>query len=147
MESLIKEDTKSGKSINPIATGNVQPKPQVFKARLRKEMLVADAQVRAAVKGNATLVDNRPSDIFVGIRKSPAAKVAGTIPGSQNIEQSWITIMAEAAFAAATSFPKFTRPLAFRSKEIKSSFVIPDIRLGACFALPLSVLGHARAMN
>lgn len=84
-------DKKTKKPVNTIATGNVRPVPTVFKAQLRKDMLVSDDDVRKAMDGKTVLVDNRPSDFFLGFSKSPAAKRAGTIPGARNVEQAWLT--------------------------------------------------------
>lgn len=85
-KTLSAKDSKTGKPANPIATGGVTPKPKVFKARLREDMLVFDALVKAETVGKATLADHRPSDFYLGIRKSTAATVAGTFSGAKNIE-------------------------------------------------------------
>ncbi len=54
-------------------------------------MLVSDDDVKKAMESKSMLVDNRPSDFFMGIRKSPAATSAGTIPGAMNVQESWLT--------------------------------------------------------
>ncbi|MGE3246037.1 MAG: sulfurtransferase [Beijerinckiaceae bacterium] len=86
-----KPDPKTKKPVNPIATGGVSPKAAVFKANVRKDMLVSDDDVKTAMGNKTVLIDNRPSDFFYGIRKSPAATAAGTIPGARNVQESWLT--------------------------------------------------------
>lgn len=86
-----KPDKKTKKPVNPIETGDNKPEAKVFKANLRKEMLVSTADVRKAMERKTTLVDNRPGDFYLGLTKSPAATKAGTIPGSKNIAESWLT--------------------------------------------------------
>lgn len=86
-----KADKKTKKPVNTIATGGVTPRPAVFTAKLRNDMLVSDDDVKKAMDAKVALVDNRPSDFYLGIRKSPVAASPGTIPGARNIEQSWLT--------------------------------------------------------
>lgn len=86
-----KVDPKTKKPVNPVSSGGVSIRPQVFKANLRKDMLVSDDDVKKAMENKSLLVDNRPGDFFMGISKSPAAQAAGTIPGAKNVQESWLT--------------------------------------------------------
>ncbi|MDP4593297.1 MAG: sulfurtransferase [Beijerinckiaceae bacterium] len=86
-----KVDKNTKRPDNPIAKGGVTPKKAVFKASLRKDMLVSDDDVKTAMNGKVSLVENRPSDFYLGISKSPAAAKAGTIPGAKNVEERWLT--------------------------------------------------------
>jgi thiosulfate/3-mercaptopyruvate sulfurtransferase len=106
-----KPDPKSKKSVNPIAKGGVTPKPQPFKASLRAEMLVTDDDVKKAMESNVTIVDYRPSDFYYGIRKSPKAKVAGTIPGAKNVQESWLTENNGGTFRSPAELQKIYRAM------------------------------------
>jgi thiosulfate/3-mercaptopyruvate sulfurtransferase len=69
-----------------VASGS-SPSPETadFQASLREELIATTEEVEAARSSQAQLVDARPSDYFSGDNKSPAARVAGTIPGSTNL--------------------------------------------------------------
>ncbi len=84
-------DEATEKPVNPIETGEVTPAQKTFVARLRKDMLATKEEVAAAGQSGVALVDNRPSDQFLGINKHGLAKRAGTIPGSTNLPESWLT--------------------------------------------------------
>jgi thiosulfate/3-mercaptopyruvate sulfurtransferase len=78
---------------NRLDPGAVTPTPKTFTARPRKEMLATMDDVKKAVAGGqATLVDNRPEDLYAGITQSPKTKQAGTLPGARNIPTSWLTV-------------------------------------------------------
>ncbi|HSH42774.1 MAG TPA: sulfurtransferase [Arenicellales bacterium] len=68
-----------------VATGEVHPEPGNFNADFRDQMLVSAADIEAAEANGLQLVDARPAEFFAGSEKHPAARVAGTIPGSVNI--------------------------------------------------------------
>lgn len=85
-------DKASKKPINPLETGESKPAAKVFKANLRKDMIATKEDVNAAMADKEPLIDNRPNDFFLGISKSGAAKVAGTIPGATNLPESWLTV-------------------------------------------------------
>ncbi|WP_404471438.1 sulfurtransferase [Vreelandella venusta] len=52
---------------------------------LREELIASTEDVEAARSTQAQLVDARPADYFAGDVKSPAARVAGTIPGARSL--------------------------------------------------------------
>ncbi|UXZ54815.1 sulfurtransferase [Halomonas sp. 7T] len=54
-------------------------------AALREELIATTEDVEAARTTQAQLVDARPTDYFMGDAKSPAARVAGTIPGARSL--------------------------------------------------------------
>lgn len=58
--------------------------PTSFEASLRENLVASTEEVEAAREQQAQLVDARPSDYFAGDTKSPAARVAGTIPGARS---------------------------------------------------------------
>jgi thiosulfate/3-mercaptopyruvate sulfurtransferase len=84
-------DEKTKKPLNPLDKGMVTPTPKVFKANLREDMIVTKADVEAAIGSSVVLVDNRPNDQFVGVNRHGKAKRNGTIPGSLNLPENWIT--------------------------------------------------------
>lgn len=86
-----KPDPKTKKPLNPLSTKAVKPQPKTFKVSLRREMLATTADVKNAIGGNTTLIDNRPNDFYLGLTVSPVATKAGTIPGSKNLQESFIT--------------------------------------------------------
>lgn len=66
----------------------VAPKPATFKANFRQELYATTADVeKARESGNVQLIDGRPQAQFEGKAKSPVVRVAGTIPGSINLDQ------------------------------------------------------------
>ncbi|WP_440995686.1 sulfurtransferase [Arhodomonas sp. SL1] len=69
-----------------VATGEVAPKPVEFEADFREEMVVSSADVENAEARGLQLIDARPAAFFEGEEKHPAARVAGTIPDSVNVE-------------------------------------------------------------
>jgi thiosulfate/3-mercaptopyruvate sulfurtransferase len=71
---------------NPIATGPSTPTPKTFVAHLRPDYVVGRDEVKQALGAkDVTLVDARPPTQFEGKVKSPAVRVAGTIPGAVNV--------------------------------------------------------------
>ena len=71
-----------------ISTASVAPEAASFAVSFRPE-LIADADEVAAARDNGVaLVDARPADQHLGKAKSPVARIAGTIPGAVNIQQS-----------------------------------------------------------
>ncbi|MDR5899923.1 sulfurtransferase [Halomonas vilamensis] len=56
-----------------------------FDATLREELIASTEAVEAARESQAQLVDARPADYFAGQNQSPAARMAGTIPGARNL--------------------------------------------------------------
>lgn len=87
----VAEVDKDKKPVNALETADVTPAAKAFKANLRKDMLVSRDQVRQAMEKRTPIVDNRPYDFHVGLTKSPAAKTAGTIPGSLHLPEGWFT--------------------------------------------------------
>lgn len=56
-----------------------------FNATLREALIASTDAVEAARESQAQLVDARPADYFAGENQSPAARVAGTIPGARSL--------------------------------------------------------------
>ena len=77
---------------NPVETGENKPVPKTFKADFRPEMLADRAAVAAAAEKGGTLLDLRPTAQYLGEKKHPAAKRAGTIPGSRSLPEGRLTV-------------------------------------------------------
>lgn len=84
-------DEKTKKPVNPLEKGKVDITAATFKADLQEDMLISKADVAAAQKSGNLIVDHRPHNQFMGINKHGAAKRAGTIPGSVNLPENWLT--------------------------------------------------------
>lgn len=70
-----------------VASGPVSTDPEAtdFTASLRESLIATTEQVEEARRSQAQLVDARPADYFTGDNVSPAARVAGTIPGATSL--------------------------------------------------------------
>jgi len=84
-------DKKTKKPVNPLERGAVKPVAKTFKGNVRQEMIVTKADVKAAMDSGIPLVDHRPNDQFIGINKHGKAARNGTIPGSLNLPENWLT--------------------------------------------------------
>ena len=70
----------------PVATGANRAEPRTFVAHFRPGYLATRAEVKVELKTHrAQLVDARPSAQYEGSAKSPAVRVAGTLPGAINV--------------------------------------------------------------
>lgn len=77
----------------PIRRGKYVRSAKTFVAHLDPAYLATEAQVEKAVKTHdAVLVDNRPTDQFLGVVKPPMDKRAGAIPGARSLPQGWLTV-------------------------------------------------------
>lgn len=89
---LAKIDNK-GKPVNPLQRGMTKVTAKTFKVALRKNMLPNRNAVKADIgKSGVTLVDNRPSDQYLGVTRSPVDTASGTIPSARNLPQEWVTV-------------------------------------------------------
>lgn len=84
-------DKATGKPVNPLESGDVEPFPDIFSAELRTDMLITKTDVVQASNSGGVIVDNRPYEQFLGITKHGKAKRAGTIPGARNLPENWLT--------------------------------------------------------
>jgi len=91
---------------NPLEKGNKKADPKTFKATLNESLLATKEQVKAAIDGGVTLIDNRPNHQYLGINRHPKATRNGTIPHSKNLPESWLTVNGGGKFRDATSLKK-----------------------------------------
>ena len=75
------------------------PEAAEFPYEVREELRATTADVEAALAAGTKLVDGRPNAQFIGEAKSPVARVAGTIPGAVNLENSAVYSAEYASFA------------------------------------------------
>ena len=76
---------------NKLERGNNKVKALTFNAHPNMAMLATKEDVQKAIKDGVTLVDNRPSNQFLGVNRHPKAKRNGTIPSAVNLPENWLT--------------------------------------------------------
>ena len=74
-----------------IETGMNTPKPAAFAAHFRPELYATKEDVQKAMTQHVVLVDNRPSNQYLGVNRIALAKRSGTIPGAKSVPESWLT--------------------------------------------------------
>lgn len=76
----------------PVQAGPVKPLAKVFKANLRKEMLITIDDVKKAQADNRLLIDARPEDQYAGINRHPKSTQSGTIAGARSVPHNWMAV-------------------------------------------------------
>ena len=138
-------DKQTRKPVNPIAAGVVKPKPQVFKASLRKQMLVSEDEIKQALTGKAQLVDNRTRDYFVGISKSSKALRAGTLPGAKNLPQTWLTKNGRGKFRDKAQLEKIYKAVDVATKGDQIMFCNTGHQATIAWFVSSEILGNRKA--
>ncbi len=72
----------------PLESGWVEPLPDIFSADFRPELVADRATVQAAMRTGGLLVDNRPTEFYLGQKRHTWAKRAGTIPGAVSLPEA-----------------------------------------------------------
>lgn len=87
----------------PTASGATQARPATtFAVDFQPQWIATAEDVTGAAAAGVQLVDARPIDFFFGRQQSPAARVAGTIPGSLSLpEDALIVADGDAYFLTA----------------------------------------------
>ena len=91
MAAYLAEVDKKGNPVNPQDKGMAKATAKTFKVSLRKDMLPDRNAVKAAMEKGVTLVDNRPSDQYLGVTRPKVDTESGTIPHAHNLPQQWLT--------------------------------------------------------
>lgn len=91
MAAYTKEVGDDKKPVNPLEKGAPEIAAKSFKASLQEDMLVSKEDVLNAQESGVALIDHRPHNQFIGINKHGKAKRHGTIPGSINVPENWLT--------------------------------------------------------
>lgn len=69
------------------------PQPKTFKANFRPQLIATASDVKKALGGDGTvLIDNRPTDQFLGVNKSGSVKRPGTLQGAISLPGRWMTV-------------------------------------------------------
>ncbi len=76
----------------PLQTGPVTPAPKVFKANLRRDMLITMDDVKKAQADGKLLIDARPEDHYAGINRHGKSTQSGTIAGAKNVPHNWMAV-------------------------------------------------------
>lgn len=92
MAAYLAQVDKKGQPVNPLEKGMKKASAKTFKVSLRKDMLPNREDVKAAMEKGETLVDNRPSDQYLGVTRPPVDTERGTIPHAHNVPQQWLTV-------------------------------------------------------
>jgi thiosulfate/3-mercaptopyruvate sulfurtransferase len=106
MAAYTDEVDKKGKPVNPVQRGKVKPGAKTFKASLRKDMLVTKDDVKKALEEGVELVDNRPSNQYLGVNRIGVVKRNGTIPGAKNVPENWMTVNGGGKFREPAALAK-----------------------------------------
>ncbi|HUW36942.1 MAG TPA: sulfurtransferase [Rhodocyclaceae bacterium] len=107
---------------NKIQTGMNTPKPATFSAHFRPELDATEAEVAKAMKQHVVLVDNRPSDQYLGVNHVPLAKRSGTIPGAKNVPEAWLTENDGGKFRDAAALKKLYKDAGVAAKGEQINF-------------------------
>ncbi len=91
MAAYLAQVDKQGKPVNQVEKGMAKVTPKTFTVALRKDMLPGRDDVKAVIGKGVTLVDNRPSDQYLGVTRPPVDTESGTIPTAHNVPQEWLT--------------------------------------------------------
>src|SRR5690606_19233543 len=75
-----------------------------------------------ALNNGAKLVDGRPAAQFTGAEKSGVARVAGTLPGAVNIENSSLYNEANASFVSADKVAELSKGVGLSDGEETIAF-------------------------
>ncbi|MGE4218367.1 MAG: sulfurtransferase [Alphaproteobacteria bacterium] len=76
----------------PLDSAPVIRQPVAYRVQLRPELLATTKDIRDAVAGQATLVDNRDPPQYLGINKDILIPRYGTLPKAHNNPVAWLTI-------------------------------------------------------
>ena len=88
---VAQRDPDTGKPVNPLETGVVEPEPTTFKVDMREDMIATKEDVQRALDSGVPVVDHRPSDQHLGVNKPGPVARAGTIPGALSVPETWLT--------------------------------------------------------
>jgi len=105
-----------------IQTGMNTPKAATFVAHYRPELNATKADVEKEMKHHVLLVDNRPSDQYLGINRAPVDKRSGTIPGAKNLPESWLTENDGGTFRSAAAVAKLYKEAGVPTKGEEINF-------------------------
>jgi thiosulfate/3-mercaptopyruvate sulfurtransferase len=97
---------KTKKPVNPIETGSVKRQKKSFRAKMKKDMVISKRDVEKAMNTGGLLIDHRPNNQFLGVNKHGKSKRHGTIPGSKNLPENWLTKNGGGSFRSSEELKK-----------------------------------------
>jgi thiosulfate/3-mercaptopyruvate sulfurtransferase len=107
MAAYLAQVDKKGQPVNPLEKGMKKAEAKTFKVALRKDMLPDRNAVKAEIgKSGVTLVDNRPSDQYLGVTRPGVDSESGTIPSAHNVPQQWLTVNGGGTFRSKAELEK-----------------------------------------
>lgn len=96
--------------------------PTTFVADVQPQLRATTAEVQAALKNGTLLVDARPPAQYEGKVKSPADRVAGTLPGAKNLPNSEFYSAKYAKFASPQTIAALSQKLGLKDGEKNITF-------------------------
>lgn len=88
---VAQRDPETGKPVNPLETGVVEPTSTTFNVDMREDMIATKEDVQQALDSGVPVVDHRPTDQHLGVSKPGPVARAGTIPGALSVPETWLT--------------------------------------------------------
>lgn len=105
-----------------LVTDVAKPAAVAFKGELKQELLATTADVEKARAEGIKLIDGRPAAQFKGEAKSPVVRVAGTIPGSKNLENTKLYDAGKASFASKETVGNLSQSVGLGKDEQNIAF-------------------------
>lgn len=105
-----------------LTTDAVSPEAGTFTAEFRPELLATEEDVKQAVNDGTNLVDGRPAAQYSGEQQSGVTRVAGTLPGAVNIENSSLYDDASASFVSPERVAELSKGVGIESDEETIAF-------------------------
>lgn len=105
-----------------LSTDAAKPVAATFTGELKTALLATTADVEKARAGGIKLIDGRPAAQFRGEAKSPIVRVAGTIPGSKNIENGKLYDADKASFASKEAVAALSKGAGLAADEENIAF-------------------------
>ena len=93
-----------------------------FVAHVRPELRATTADVEAALKNGTAVVDARPTEQFEGKVKSPADRVAGTLPGAMSLPNSEFYSAKYARFAKPETVAALAKKIGLKTGQKNIAF-------------------------
>ena len=71
--------------------------------------MLSKDEVKQAFDNGQLFLDSRTDDQYVGLNRHPKVKATGTIPGSRNVPQDWLTIGGKGTFRNIPAFQQIMK--------------------------------------
>jgi len=104
------------------AVAPASPAPVTFVAHVQPQLRATTQDVQQALKDGTPLVDARPTAQYEGKVKSPADRVAGTLPGAKSLPNSELYSAKYARFAKPETIAALAQKVGLKSGEKNIEF-------------------------